>query len=644
MSHDVFISYSHKDLMMATRLCNLLEADRIRCWMAPRDIPPGGSWAAEIAAAIPRSRVMLLIFSTSSNESRQVLREVEMSINNDIILIPLRVGDTAPTGSMSYFLSTTHWIDVPGRDIDGIYPLVSSRIRSILGIGEEEAAQGHARRQPDPQDGVRPRRRRGKVLAIIAGALAALAAGTALFLALDGPKWLEGAIATDTPAPSYAPLQTINPGQREPEHMEQENNLHTPEDHGLNPAKVVDIPDGTLRAAILQVLEDMGHTVSGEITVRDMYMLEELAIVPTYVAQDNRIDGSGYRHVVMTDTGVLDLGGIQYARNLRKLYLGHAELSDIGPLGDLTDLTELILGDNPALQDITALRNLENLVSLHLPGCPITDLSPLAGLPLLEFLDLAWNPVLSDVSALAGSESLAHLNLDGIMMQDINSLEGLTGLTSLKFLSLSGCGLTDLAGMDSFGLLTDLNLHGNPELSDVRILAALEDLVGLDLGRIPMESVSAFPGLADLDRLEGLGLDNCGLKDISGLSTFSLLQLLDLSGNPGLRDIRTLGLLGNLKTLGLNSIGVEALSDIRGLEDLTSLTVLSLQDNGLQNIDALKDFQVIEALQLAGNMIDDISALGGKPRLSYLSLDSHTYLKNLRFANELGCEIEVRMP
>ena len=52
MAHDVFISYSVKDKNVADAVCANLEAGGIRCWIAPRDVGTGGTWAEEIVQAI----------------------------------------------------------------------------------------------------------------------------------------------------------------------------------------------------------------------------------------------------------------------------------------------------------------------------------------------------------------------------------------------------------------------------------------------------------------------------------------------------------------------------------------------------------------------------------------------------------------
>jgi hypothetical protein len=62
MAHDVFISHSHSDKALADAACARLEERGIRCWITPRDIPPGGDWAAAITEAIASARVFVLFF------------------------------------------------------------------------------------------------------------------------------------------------------------------------------------------------------------------------------------------------------------------------------------------------------------------------------------------------------------------------------------------------------------------------------------------------------------------------------------------------------------------------------------------------------------------------------------------------------
>src|SRR4029077_17559603 len=111
MDFDVFISYSSKDKATADAACATLEAAGIRCWIAPRDILPGKEYAAAIVEAIDCCRAMVLVFSSSANESRQIHREVERAVDRGVAIVPLRIENITPTKSMEYFIRTIHWMD-----------------------------------------------------------------------------------------------------------------------------------------------------------------------------------------------------------------------------------------------------------------------------------------------------------------------------------------------------------------------------------------------------------------------------------------------------------------------------------------------------------------------------------------------------
>ena len=52
MEKRIFISHSSKDHEVAKGICDALEENGHRCWIAPRDIPYGTQWAGEISKAI----------------------------------------------------------------------------------------------------------------------------------------------------------------------------------------------------------------------------------------------------------------------------------------------------------------------------------------------------------------------------------------------------------------------------------------------------------------------------------------------------------------------------------------------------------------------------------------------------------------
>jgi TIR domain len=118
VAREVFVSYSQPDYDCAMELVARVEAEGINCWIAPRDIAPSAEWAAEIIDAIANARVMVLVFSASSNDSPQVRREVERAVHKNVSILPFRIASVVPSKSLEYFLSSQHWMDafVPPRE------------------------------------------------------------------------------------------------------------------------------------------------------------------------------------------------------------------------------------------------------------------------------------------------------------------------------------------------------------------------------------------------------------------------------------------------------------------------------------------------------------------------------------------------
>jgi hypothetical protein len=131
-SHDVFISYSNKDKRWADSVCAVLEQNRIRCWVAPRDIKPGMEWGSAIIDGLNSCQVMVLIFSEDANASPQVRREVERAINKGLVIIPLRIQDTKPDGALEYALSNTHWLDAFTPPVEEKLALLVRTVRGLL--------------------------------------------------------------------------------------------------------------------------------------------------------------------------------------------------------------------------------------------------------------------------------------------------------------------------------------------------------------------------------------------------------------------------------------------------------------------------------------------------------------------------------
>ena len=149
--HEVFISHSSKDKAAADAVCHVLEQNRIRCWIAPRDVRGGKAYGAEIIEAIESCAVMVLLFSNNSNASEDVKNELQNAFSNHLTIIPYKIGDAKPDKEMQYFLSRKHWIDAYPDDT-ALDRLVSAVKKSLA---PDEAHERHEMPPIDIKAGMR---------------------------------------------------------------------------------------------------------------------------------------------------------------------------------------------------------------------------------------------------------------------------------------------------------------------------------------------------------------------------------------------------------------------------------------------------------------------------------------------------------
>jgi len=133
LKFDIFISHSSKNKNIAEALCSYLEANRLRCWIAPRDIMPGREWAEAILEGIAECSVMVILLSVESNTSQQVIREVERAVSQGKVILPVRIEDIRPSGAMEYYLSVPHWLDALNQPYDKHFSEVLKTCVSLLG-------------------------------------------------------------------------------------------------------------------------------------------------------------------------------------------------------------------------------------------------------------------------------------------------------------------------------------------------------------------------------------------------------------------------------------------------------------------------------------------------------------------------------
>lgn len=236
-------------------------------------------------------------------------------------------------------------------------------------------------------------------------------------------------------------------------------------------AVAVSVPDPNLNAAIRAAL---GIPDGEDITDTAMASLTDLDL---------------------TAENIQDLTGIQYAVNMRILYLPVNQISDPSPLAGLVALEHLNLGEN-RISDVSALTGLTGLHGINLNWNQVSDLTPLAGFNTLQALGLSGNQI-SDLAPLAGLTNLEDLYLNN---NQITEIDLLANMPKLENLQANNNQITDI---NSLGVLNNLILLelSNNLVYDVSALGSLPALAEVDL---TYNYLNVADGSDDMSIIDGL--------------------------------------------------------------------------------------------------------------------------------------------
>lgn len=141
MPHDVFISYSAKDKIVADAACATLEQHQIRCWIAPRDVIPGVEYGDALLTAITECHVFLLVFSSHADGSPQVRREVERAVAKGKIILPFRIEEVLPSKALEFCIGNTHWLDALTPPLEAHLARLVPTVQHLLKLDFESSVK-----------------------------------------------------------------------------------------------------------------------------------------------------------------------------------------------------------------------------------------------------------------------------------------------------------------------------------------------------------------------------------------------------------------------------------------------------------------------------------------------------------------------
>jgi TIR domain/LCCL domain len=209
MAKVAFVSHASEDAAIAASITDYLERNGVTCWIAPRDVTPGGDYGAEIVHGIETSAVFVLVLSENANESIFVKREVERAVSKGKPIFPIRVREVMPSRSLELFISSAHWIDAWQPPIEKYLARLAQSITAAAKVYDGGAA-GTTGVAPLAAPASAKRRRH---LVAAAAAIALLLGGAGLYAyGKLGPEGSAPAVASVDPGAGPGSTGPTMPG------------------------------------------------------------------------------------------------------------------------------------------------------------------------------------------------------------------------------------------------------------------------------------------------------------------------------------------------------------------------------------------------------------------------------------------------
>lgn len=386
-----------------------------------------------------------------------------------------------------------------------------------------------------------------------------------------------------------------------------------------------------------------------------------------------------YPSLDCSSRGIIDISGMEPLSGLRTLNLLNNAISNLTPLQGANGLQQLILGNN-RLQDLQALSGLSGLLSLNISGNQLTGLAGLDTLTVLQQLYAQDNQVV-DVSPAQRMLSLRELDLrnNRIGGAGVGNIDGLTALRQVQVIRLQGnpdiscqelqslvqalgptkVDISHLIGSVQCGLLPEVPANVHAAGGDGRISVTWEPVLGATTYKVYWSlnpgirlTATGFISVADTSLVHS-GLTNgdtyyyvvtainavgegAASAETSAVAAQVFLQGLfaDSSLQSCFDELASLTgwqLAGEVS--GSVNCSLRGIQDLSGIEHLTAVSGLLLNENNISNIEKLWSLPGLQILSLRKNSISDARVFGRMNGLRELVLSDNQLANVLPLAH-----------
>lgn len=319
----------------------------------------------------------------------------------------------------------------------------------------------------------------------------------------------------------------------------------------------------------------------------------------------------------------VDANQVLYTNDLWDLtyFTVPAEAKDISDLSHMIFVEDLAIDSVPSGQ-LSYLSSLVNITSLQIRNTSVTteELQMIGSLPKLEQLTISGCG-LATIAGLENATSITFLNLSQNTIRDLSPL---ASMVNLKQLCVDNNAVNDLTALSELKSLTTLEASFNL-LTELAPIYSCSALTSLEVGNNNIDSVT---GIEKLTSLEKLNVSFNKLSDVSPIASCPNIRELDISNNT-ISDISALSGLTNLFTLNFSRNNVTelpvfetncalvtidgshnqlvSLENLNGLENLNN--VYMDYNEELSSIEPLVNCPLLIQVKVYGTKVADVSAL-----------------------------------
>jgi len=336
----------------------------------------------------------------------------------------------------------------------------------------------------------------------------------------------------------------------------------------------------------MEVLKLNNTNIDSITALQYMSKLRKLEFDQTGVSDISVIENlDSLKSLSFEDTKVSDLEPIAYLENIENLRMSGTKITKLDDLSEF-DKVKVLQFDKTTVSSLKGIEKMELLERISFSNTPITNLSLLKSfvnlkvvhfdntkVASLEHLDkLKLNTIYCDNSDITKKiadnymqkhpECLVIFN-SAILLQWWADMPQEWKTVFMKLLEIDETDKPDKLALHSLGLITELDISGNEEISTLKPIGNLIHLKNINFSKTKVTDIRI---LSDLIELADINCSYTGVTDLIPLSKLSNLEQLDISGT----SISQLPLTGcnKLETIKADSTEIKSLLSIANLKQI----------------------------------------------------------------------------